>query len=70
MPTSLYDISVPSYLQTVTAVAGYLEKGFEFCTGKGIDVSEIVESRLFANMLPFRFQILSVAHHSLGALKA
>ena len=69
MPTSLYDMSVPSYLQTVTAVAGYLDKGFEFCTDKGVDVNEIVESRLFADMLPFRFQILSVAHHSLGAIE-
>jgi len=69
MPTSLYDISVASYVQTITAVAGYLDKGFEFCTGKGINANEIVEARLFADMLPFRFQILSVAHHSLGAVE-
>ena len=40
-----------------------------FCTTNGIDLNEMVESRLFADMLPFRFQIVSVAHHSLGAIE-
>ena len=69
MSTSLYDMSVANYLQTVSAVAGCLEKGLAFCTSMGIDASEIVESRLFADMLPFRFQIVSVSHHSLGAVE-
>ena len=69
MTTSLYDMSVASYLQTVTAVAGYLEKAAAFCAGQGLDTSEIANSRLFADMLPFRFQIVSVAHHSLGAIE-
>jgi uncharacterized protein len=69
MTTSLYDLSVPGYLQTVTAVAGYLEKGVAFCTSNGLDTSAIADSRLFADMLPFRFQIVSVAHHSLGAIE-
>ena len=33
------------------------------------ETNEIVESRLFADMLPLRFQIVSVAHHSLGAIE-
>jgi len=69
MSTSLYDISVASYLQTIGAVGGYLEKGLTFCTDKGIDPKEITDFRLFADMLPFRFQIVSVAHHSLGAVE-
>lgn len=69
MAISLYDMSVASYLQTVTAVAGYLDKALVFCRDKGIDTNEIVESRLFADMLPLRFQIVSVAHHSLGAIE-
>jgi len=69
MATSLYDMSVASYLQTMTAVAGYLDKAFVFCRDKDIDTNEIVESRLFADMLPLRFQIVSVAHHSLGAIE-
>ena len=68
MSTSLYDISVATYLQTLGAVSRYLDKGLTFCAEKGIDTSEIVEFKLFADMLPFRFQIVSVAHHSLGAV--
>jgi hypothetical protein len=60
---------VANYLQTVTAVAGFLDKGLAHCTGKSIDPGEFVEAKLFADMLPFRFQIVSVAHHSLGAVE-
>ena len=37
---------------------------------KGIDLAEIVEARLTTDMLPLRFQIVSVAHHSRGAMEA
>jgi uncharacterized protein len=70
MSTSLYDMSVANYLQTVIAVAGFLDKGLAHCTSKSIDPGEFVEAKLFADMLPFRFQIVSVAHHSLGAVEA
>jgi hypothetical protein len=69
MAISLYDVSVASYLQTLGAVSGFLAKGREHCTKSGIDLKEVVETRLYADMLPFRFQIVSVAHHSLGAIK-
>jgi hypothetical protein len=69
MATSLYDMTVPTYIQTVGAVAGYLERGLAHCTDNNIDPESIVETRLFPDMLPFRFQIQSVAHHSLGTVK-
>lgn len=69
MSTSLYALCVPSYLQTLGAVAGFLEKGLTHCKGAGIDPKEIVDARLAPDMLPFRFQILSVAHHSHGAVE-
>lgn len=68
MATSLYDLCVPSYLQTLNAMVGVLDKGLAFCKDKGIDPESIVESRLADDMLPFRFQVVSVAQHSLGAL--
>ena len=37
---------------------------------KGIDPNEIVEARLAPDMLPLRFQIASVMHHSHGAMEA
>lgn len=69
MAISLYDISAATYLQTLGAVVGFLDKGKAHCADNGIDLDEIVEARLFDDMLPFRFQLVSVAHHSLGALK-
>lgn len=68
MAIPLYDVSVLSFLQTVGAVAGVLEKGLAHCKAAGIDPETIVDTRLAPDMLPFRFQIVSVAHHSAGAL--
>ena len=69
MATSLYDISVASYLQTLGGVAGYLERGLSHFEENNVDPNEIVETRLYADMLPFRFQIKSIQHHSLGAIE-
>lgn len=69
MPASFYDLSVATYLQTVDAVAGFLAKGLDHCEGCGADPAKFVEARLAEDMLPLRFQIVSVAHHSLGAIE-
>lgn len=65
MALSLYQLSVPRYLQTLTSVAGFLDKAL----AAGADPTETVEARLIEDMRPFRFQIISVVHHSLGALE-
>jgi len=70
MSLSFYDVSVASYLQTLGAVSGFLTKAREHFEKDGTDVDAIVETRLIEDMLPFRFQIISVAHHSLGAIQA
>jgi uncharacterized protein len=69
MPVPLYDVTIASYLQTLGAVAGILEKGANHCAAAGIDLNDVVEARIHPDMLPLRFQIVSVAHHSLGAVK-
>jgi hypothetical protein len=69
MAIQLYDVSVANFLQTVGAVASFLEKGAAHCGDKGIDLNEIVETRFAPDMLPFRFQLQSVTHHSLGAIE-
>jgi len=70
MAFSLYDASVANYLQILGAVAGYMEKGAAHFKEKGGNVEDIVDTRLFEDMLPFSFQIVSVAHHSRGAMEA
>ncbi len=67
--TSLYDISVGTYLQTLGATAGLLQKGRQHCATEGIDLADIIAARLHPDMLPFWFQIISVCHHSLGAIQ-
>ena len=69
MAIPLYELSVANYLQTLGGVIGFLEKGFAHFTANEVDLNEIVETRLFPDMLPFRFQLQSVAHHSLGAVE-
>lgn len=69
MAISLYDLSVVSFLQTLGGVEGFLAKGLAHFKEKGIDPNEIVETRLFPDMAPFRFQIVSAAHHSAGGIK-
>lgn len=70
MAFSLYDATVGNYLQILGAVGGFLEKSLTHFREKGTDPAEIVETRLYPDMLPFRFQIVSVAHHSRGAMDA
>jgi hypothetical protein len=69
MAIPLYDLTVASYLQTLGAVSGFLERGLAHCRDNNIDPEEVVETRLYGDMLPFRFQLISVAHHSAGALE-
>ena len=69
MAASLYDLSVASYLQTLTGVTGFLDKGLAHLTSKNIDPATIVETRLYPDMLPFRFQVQAVVHQSLGVIE-
>jgi hypothetical protein len=68
MAISLYDCSVTSFLQVLGAVSAFLEKGRAHLVETGKDPEAIVTTRLHDDMLPFAFQIASVAHHSKGAL--
>jgi hypothetical protein len=70
MTIALYDASALSYLQTLGAVSGFLEKGLAFCQENNIDPETVVETQVFPDMRPFRYQIQAVAHHSAGAIEA
>jgi hypothetical protein len=48
---------------------GFLGRGLAHFQENKIDPNEIVETRLYPDMLPFRFQILATAHHSIGAMR-
>jgi hypothetical protein len=69
MAISLYDATAAAYIQTVTAAVGFLEKGATHCTDNGLDPDSLADIRLFPDMAPLRFQVVSIHHHSLGALE-
>ena len=70
MAFSLFDATVANYLQILDAVGGYLGKSVTHFREKGVDLAQVVDARLAPDMLPLRFQIVSVAHHSRGAMEA
>ncbi len=70
MAISLYEVTVPGYLQTLGALADVLDRGAAYCKEKGHDADELVAARLYPDMLPLSFQVVSAAHHSVGAIEA
>jgi hypothetical protein len=70
MAKSLYDLSVPTFLQTVKAVGGFLDRAAKHCTETGADSDDFVHARLFDDMAPFHFQIEAAWHHSVWGLEA
>jgi hypothetical protein len=68
MAITLYDATVGSFLQTLGAVDGFLAKSLAHCQEKNIDPNEMVETRLYPDMLPLRFQVVGLTHHSAGAV--
>ena len=57
MVFSLYDATVANYLQILGAVGGFLEKSLTHFQEKGIDPTEIVQSRLTHDMQPLRLSV-------------
>ncbi len=70
MGISLYDVSVSNFLQTLGGAGHFLKKAAKHFGEQGVDPNEIVEARVYPDMLPFRFQIQSIVHHSVDAIEA
>ena len=69
MSFSFYDTSVQSYLQILNGLIGVLDKGLGHAEETGLDLQEMVMTRLHEDMMPLHFQIISAVHHSLGAIQ-
>ena len=70
MTQSLYDVSIPNYLQILDAMSGVLDKAKAHMAETGVDLEEVVAARLYPDMLPFGFQVQQLGFHSLGAVEA
>jgi hypothetical protein len=70
MTISLFDLSVPTFLQTVRAIGGCLDRAMTHCSEVGSDPDDLVEARLFPDMAPLFFQIECVDNYSVWGLDA
>lgn len=70
MAISFYDLSVPTFLQTVRAVGGFLDRTVQHCAQTGTDPDRFVPMRLYPDMAPFHFQIEAAWHHAVWGLEA
>lgn len=67
--TSLYNLAVPTFLQTVRAVLGFLDRATAHCAETGTHPDDFVRARLTPDMAPLHFQLECVANHSYYALE-
>ncbi|HLZ75300.1 DUF1993 domain-containing protein [Phenylobacterium sp.] len=70
MASSFYDISVASFLQTVTAVGGFLNRTVQYCAQAGRNPDDFVGARLYEDMAPFHFQVEALSHHAVYGIEA
>jgi uncharacterized protein len=70
MAASFYDLSVASFLQTVSAVSGFLDRTARHCAETGADPDAFADARLIGDMAPFHFQIEALSHHAVWGVEA
>lgn len=69
MSFSLYDATVPTFLQIAGSVRALLDKAQAHCAEQALSPAALIEARIAPDMLPFAYQVKSVAVHSIGAIE-
>jgi hypothetical protein len=69
MAIRLYDAVIPQYLQMLGSVDKLLDKAAGWCEGHRRPPSDVIEARIREDMLPFSYQVKSVATHSWWAIQ-
>ena len=69
MAFTLYDATVPSFLQVLGSVSRLVDKAEGYAGDNGLDADALIQARLAEDMLPFGYQVKSAAGHSLGAIE-
>ena len=70
MTISLYDATVPSFLQQLRALDGLIAKAEAHCAETGTDEATIQSARIAPDMLPFSWQVRWGPAHSIKAIEA
>lgn len=64
MPLSMHDISVPLFTQTLKGMSGVLDKAGAHYAEKGLDISDLIQSRFAPDMMTFAQQVQQACHHA------
>src|SRR6202140_2189280 len=67
MTVSMYKISVPIFVQFLTALGVVLDKAAAHCEAKKIDPSALLNARLFPDMFPLVRQVRAATDHAVNA---
>ncbi len=70
MTITLYDLSVPTFLQTTRAISGVLNRAAKHCAETDANPDDFVQARLHPDMAPFSFQIEAAWHHAVWGVEA
>lgn len=68
MPITLHAAFVPSAQQMIGATRDLVERAEAWCTQQGCAPETLIDARLHEGMLPFAYQVKSVAEHTRGAI--
>ena len=66
MSISLYQVAVPSFIHSLKALAGVLDKGARHAEAKGIDPAVLLGLRLYPDMFPLLRQVQSASDGAKG----
>ncbi|MEZ5655617.1 MAG: DUF1993 domain-containing protein [Sphingobium sp.] len=69
MTISLYEATVPSFVQIITSLKALTKKAEAFCAEKEMDEAELLNSHLGTDMRPLSWQIKWTSSHSIGAIE-
>lgn len=68
MPLSLHAAFVPSALQMIDSTKKLVDRAEAWCSEQEHDHAHVLSARIYEDMLPFTYQVSSVAAHTAGAL--
>ena len=67
MTISMYNASVPIFVQFVTSVSAWLDKAAAHAEAKKIDPAVLLNTRLFPDMFPLARQVRASTDHAINA---
>jgi len=68
MTLSLYDATIPAFLQILVPVGGLVEKARAHSAAGGVSQEALCDARLAPDMWPFAKQVACACQHSAGAV--